>query len=213
MGNMKPEINLSSPVQFLKTVGPVRARGLTRLGIETVADLLHHYPRAYLDRSDRTPVSRCQVGAEVTIVGEVMTAGERKTRRGGSLQTVTVSDGTGVLFCVWFNQRYVLKQFRGGMQVMMSGRVQVHGGRRQLMHPDFEILDGKGQILHTGRLVPVYPLTQGIGQHWLRQLIHNCLEQIPDSGLETLPRDELTRISDTAWEARARDEPSKEPPP
>jgi len=122
-----------------------------------------------------------------------MTAGERKTRRGGSVQTVTISDGTGVLFCIWFNQKYVLKQFRSGLQVMISGRIQVHNSRRQLMHPDFEILDGQGQVLHTGRLVPVYPLTRGIGHHWLRQLIHNCLQQIPESGLETLPQELVDR--------------------
>ena len=102
------------------------------------------------------------------------------------------------MFCIWFNQRYVLKQFRSGQKVMLSGTVQIHGGRRQLAHPDFEFpADEKaaeGQDtspgLHTGRLVPVYPLTQGIGQHWLRRLVHETLEAVGDDLPETLPERE-----------------------
>ena len=121
-----------------------------------------------------------------------MTAGERRSRRGGSIQTVTVQDRTGVMFCVWFNQRYLLKQFRSGSKVMCSGLVQAHAGRKQLVHPDYEILDGCGDRLHTGRLVPQYPLTQGVGQHWLRRLIHSTLDQLAGQLTETLPSELLS---------------------
>jgi len=176
-----------SPVQFLKTVGPVRATALRRLGIETAGDLIRHLPRNHLDRTRVQPIGRLEVGAKATIMGEVLTSGERRTRRGGGIQTVSVQDETGVIFCVWFNQRYVLKQFRGGDRVMFSGTVQSHGGRRQLTHPDFEVLTGNGDRLHTGRLVPVYPLTAGIGQHWLRRLIHTTLLDLAPQISETLP--------------------------
>ncbi len=123
--------------------------------------------------------------------GEVLTAGERRTRRGGTLQTVSLGDDTGVVFCIWFNQRYVLKQFRPGRRVLASGLVQSHGGQRQLAHPDFEILDeqdgDQAAGLHTGRLVPVYPLTSGVGQHWLRGLVHQALERLGAALPETLP--------------------------
>ena len=177
-----PELTLDSPVQYLKTVGPVRATALRRLGIETAGDLIRHLPRNHLDRTRVEPIAKLAAGRPATVMGEVLTCGEQRTRRGGSLQTVTVADQSGVLFCVWFNQRFILKQFRSGQKVMLSGTVQMHGGRRQLMHPDFEPLDGGDQAcaLHTGRLVPVYPLTAGIGQHWLRRLIHDTLERTAD---------------------------------
>ncbi len=180
-------LTADSPVQFLKTVGPVRATALRRLGVETAGDLVHHLPRTHLDRSRVQPIARLQTGVEATVLGEVLTAGERRTRRGGSLQTVTVDDGSGVLFCVWFNQRHVLKQLRGGTRVMLSGLVQRHGQRPQLVHPDFETLDDREETLHTGRLVPVYPLTAGIGQHWLRRLIHSVLTELAPGLDDPLP--------------------------
>ncbi len=184
---MKPETTWDSCVQYLKSVGPVRARALARLGVETVGDLLCHYPRNYFDRSTVTPISQLRVGREATVEGEVLTAGERKSRRGGSVLTVTVQDRTGVVFCVWFNQPFLQKQFRSGMRVMCSGAVQSHAGRMQLVHPDFELLAGGAEKLHTGRLVPQYPLTQGIGQHWLRRLIHAGLADLASRLPETLP--------------------------
>jgi ATP-dependent DNA helicase RecG len=190
---MKPEFNLATPVQFLKSVGPARARGLSRLAIETVGDLLAHYPRRYFDRSSTTLVGQISVGKEVTVLGEVLTIGQRSTRRGGSQQTVTVGDDTGVLFCIWFNQRFMLKQFRAGQKVMVSGMAQRHNGRMQLVHPDFEVLvpekQDNGPGLHTGRMVPVYGLTAGIGQHWLRALVFQALEKLSGMTQETLPAD------------------------
>ncbi len=180
-------LTADSPVQYLKTVGPMRATALRRLGIETAGDLIQHLPRTHLDRSRVQPIGRLQAGAEATVLGDVLTAGERRTRRGGSLQTVTVDDGTGVLFCVWFNQRYVLKQLRGGSRVMLSGLVQRHAHRPQLVHPDFEVLADGETTLHTGRLVPVYPLTAGVGQHWLRRLIHTALTELAPGLQDPLP--------------------------
>jgi ATP-dependent DNA helicase RecG len=80
-----------------------------------------------------------------------------------------------------------LKQFRSGQQVLASGVVSQHAGRRQLSHPDFEILDPQGDPVHTGRLVPVYGLTHGIGQHWLRRLVHDTLAALRGQLPESLP--------------------------
>jgi len=188
---MASVLDPGTAVQYLKGVGPARARALARLGIETVADLLAHYPRRYFDRTGTRTIGSLRPGQEATVLGEVLTSGERRTRRGGTLQTVSLGDDTGVVFCVWFNQRYVLKQFRPGRRVLASGIVQSHGGQRQLAHPDYEILDEKdgdhAAGLHTGRLVPVYPLTAGVGQHWLRGLVHQALERLGPGLPETLP--------------------------
>ncbi|HPF35131.1 MAG TPA: ATP-dependent DNA helicase RecG [Candidatus Krumholzibacteria bacterium] len=179
-------------VQFLKGVGPVRARALARLGIATAGDLLRHYPRRWLDRTRTDSIGSLRPGQEATIRGEVLTSGGRSSRGGRSLQTVSVGDATGVLFCQWFGQSYVLKQFRSGTKVLLSGQVQIYNGRKQIVHPDFEILDGDAadaDPLHTGRLVPVYPLTSGLGQHWLRRLIHDTLDQLAPAVEDPLPAD------------------------
>lgn len=185
---MKPDFNLGTAVQFLKSVGPVRARALSRLGIETVGQLLGHYPMRYHDRSRVIPVAKAAAGREVTVEGEVLTAGERRLRRGGTLQTITIGDETGILFCVWFNQHFLLQQFRPGRKVMLSGVAQHRQGRLQLAHPDCEFLDeekqDQGPGLHTGRLVPVYGLTSGVGQHWLRSLVWQALERLAEVGSE-----------------------------
>ena len=205
---MAREITADSPVQYLKTVGPVRARALARLGIETVSQLLAHYPRRYFDRSTVVPIRQAAVGQDVTVLGTVLTAGERRTRRGGSLQTVALGDETGTLFCVWFNQSYLLRQFRAGTPVMCSGVVQSHAGRRQLVHPDFEIIAAERDALHTGRLVPQYPLTHGIGQHWLRRLIHATLQALAPHLPETLPAVEKKRVLPMMWERKKNMPPS-----
>ncbi|MDX2473571.1 MAG: DEAD/DEAH box helicase, partial [Candidatus Krumholzibacteria bacterium] len=190
---MKPEFNLTTPVQFLKSVGPARARALSRLGLETVGDLLAHYPRRYFDRTSCLPIGQARPGQEVTVLGEVLTASDRRTGRGGNLLTVAIGDDSGVMFCVWFNQKFLLKQFRAGKKVMASGVVQFHGGRPQLAHPDFEILETEPESgtveagLNTGRMVPVYGLTAGIGQYWLRGLIDQALTRSVPHHLESLP--------------------------
>jgi ATP-dependent DNA helicase RecG len=190
---MKPEFNQDTPVQFLKSVGPARARALSRLGIETVGDLLCHYPRRYFDRSSAVPIRGLKSGQDATVQGEILTASERRTRRGGSVLTVTVGDDTGVLFCVWFNQKFLLKQFKSGRKMMVSGVIQMHGGRAQMAHPDFEVFETGGQDdesspgLNTGRMVPVYGLTSGVGQYWLRGLVHQGLTKMQDLHIDPLP--------------------------
>lgn len=184
---MARELTWDAPVQYLRTVGPARARALARLGVATAGDLLVHYPRRWFDRSQITAVSALVPNGEATVEGTVLTAGERRLRRGGTLQTVGIGDGTGVLFAVWFNQSYLLRQFRAGVRVMCSGTVQAHAGRLQFVHPDFALLEDGRDPLHTGRLVPQYPLTQGLGQHWLRGLIHDTLRQLAPALPETLP--------------------------
>ena len=186
---MKPNLGWDSDVQFLKTVGPTRSRALERLGISTVGDLLTHLPRAWFDRTSTTPIRELKSGRAATVLGEIMTAGERRTRRGRTLQTVAVGDQGGIIFCQWFNQSYLLQKFRTGVKVMLSGTPQMHAGRLQMIHPDFEMVEPEKDMLHTGRLVPVYPLTRGVGQHWLRRLIHSTLEEMLGFLPENLPRD------------------------
>jgi len=164
-----------------------------------VGDLLAHYPRRYFDRSAARPIRGLQAGQDVTVLGEVLTCSDRGTRRGGSLLTVTIGDDTGVIFCVWFNQKFLAKQFQPGRKVMASGVVQMHSGRPQLAHPDFEVLNPEERDkdaepgLNTGRLVPVYGLTAGIGQYWLRGLVRHALDKVGRDIPDPLPSDLKSR--------------------
>ncbi len=185
---MQKKVDLSTNVQFLHGVGPVRARSLSRLGINCVDDLLMHFPRTWLDRSSATPISKLVVDSNATVCGEVLTSGGRTGRGRKSIQSVTIGDQGGVLTCTWFGQPYITKQLQTGMKVLVSGKVQLHNSRPQLVHPDFEVLTSESTNLHSGRLVPVYPLTSGIGQHWLRGLTYRTLEQFSSEITEFLPR-------------------------
>ncbi len=89
---MKPEFKLETSVQFLKSVGPARARSLARLGIETVGQLVGHFPRRHYDRTATVKVAQIVPGKEVTVQGRILTAGQRRTRRGGTIQTITVAE-------------------------------------------------------------------------------------------------------------------------
>ncbi len=201
---MKKEFNTTTSVQFLKSVGPARARNLARLGIETVGDLLQHYPRRYFDRSHSLPVAQVRPGQEVTVQGEILTVGERATGRGRTVQTISIGDDTGVLFCVWFNQRFLLKQFRSGRRIMISGLAQQFRGRLQVAGGADGAADPAAASLHTGRMVPVYGLTGGIGQHWLRALVHQALEKLPSSRQDALPADLRRRRGLLTWDEAVR---------
>ena len=202
---MKGAVVWDTPAQYLRGVGPVRARALARLGIATAGDLLQHYPRRWFDRSSLSSIRSCQPGHEVTVEGEVLTASERRISRGRTLQAVTLrDDGGGTLILVWFNQSFLLRQLRPGLRLMCSGIPQAHAGRLQIAHPDWAVLDRGADPLHTGRLVPQYPLTRGLGQHWLRRLIHDTLGPVSADLQETLPealrqRQELCSRAEALW--------------
>ena len=94
--------DLNTPIQYIKSVGPKRAKALNNASIHTVNDLLHYYPRRYLDRSTVKSIKDIQINDEVTIIGNVEVCGERRTRKGELFQAV-LSDGTGLTTLVWFN--------------------------------------------------------------------------------------------------------------
>lgn len=163
--------------QYVRGVGPRRAILLKRLGIETVRDILYFSPRRYDDRRHFTPIRRLQVGEFQTIRAVVAAHGVKDVRRRMSIFQLAVQDGTGVIVAVWFNQPYLEERFKNGDTVILSGKVQWYGRERRLMTPEYEILEGDASdVLHTGRIVPVYPLTDGLSQRMMRVIVHNALE-------------------------------------
>jgi ATP-dependent DNA helicase RecG len=183
--------------QFIRGVGPARQKHLSRLGIETVDDLLRHYPRGYIDRTALVPISSASPGETVTVAGEVLTVHARRLGRRRSMITVAIDDGTGAMQLVFFNQPYLEKYFRKGAAAVASGRVALYRNRRQMAGPDWEIT-GKGEedgLLSAGRIVPVYPLTSGISQRMMRRIIMAALEKSAGVIGENLPANIIDEMS------------------
>jgi len=163
------------PIQFVKGVGPAKAKLLANLGIITVEDLLYLFPYRYEDRSQFTPIAMLQVGQTQTICGEVVSARRNFYSKNRTVE-VTVKDKSGIISCAWFNQPYLVNIFKPGQEVVLYGRVDVFNKRLQMVVPDFEIIATDDRSLNMGRIVPVYPLTKGITQRYLRKLINDCLD-------------------------------------
>ena len=167
-------------VQGLK--GP-RAKKLAEAGIGSVADLLLHAPRRYIDRSRVEPIALLPLGEEITVVGTVRSVSSRRARRNMVIVEATVSDGTDAIRAVWFNQAFRARQLTEGAEVALSGVVESFKGKRQMKAPDVDVLSGTTEALTTGRIVPVHPNVRNIGIGWIRRGIHNALARsrpVPD---------------------------------
>ncbi len=163
------------PVQFVKGVGPAKAKLLANLGAISVEDLFYLFPRRYEDRSQLTPMAMLKAGEYQTAAGQVIKVGKPNFYSKTKAFEIVVGDKTGHLFCKWFNQPYLDKFFKEGQEVVLYGRVEVFKNRLQMLVPDFELISAEDRSLNMGRIVPVYPLTKGITQRYLRRLMDTCL--------------------------------------
>ncbi len=167
---------LLTPVQYLKGVGPKRAAGLNRIGIETVEDLLFLIPRRYIDRTKLTPIKDLKIGIDATLIGKIIATGIRKTRFRGDLVRIMVRDDTGIIEVIWFNRKDLKKKFKVNQKIIISGTVNYYQSK-QLTNPHYEILDeSKENFDYTGAIIPVYPLTEGLGLWELRRAVKKAVE-------------------------------------
>lgn len=186
---LRRKLALSESSQYVKGVGPSRQVLLSKLGIKTVEDLLLHYPRSYYDRSALSSINGLVPGTQAGFVGTVLAVSLRKMGPRRSMLTVAVGDETGIINLVFFNQPYLEKQFKQGLQVVASGSVRMYRKQKQIVAPEYEIVSGElgEDLIHTGRIVPVYPLTAGISQRMLRRIIKSALDKYDRSIPENLP--------------------------
>jgi ATP-dependent DNA helicase RecG len=181
--------SLEDAVQYVKGVGPARALDLRRLGIENVNDLLTHFPRTYYDRRQLASIGSLQPGIEATFVGRVLSVTQRSPfRRRSAMVVAAVQDDTGIVQVVWFNQPYLGKSLKAGRELIISGRLGFYRGQRQVVNPEFEFTaeDDEGGRA-AARIVPVYRLTSGVSQRYLRGLIARTLDSYAALVPETLP--------------------------
>ena len=174
-------MELSDDVRMVKHVGPKKAQLLKKLGIETVYDLVTYYPRAYEDESTISHISELHAGERESVLGTIMNISERIVRRNMTILKVMISDGTGFVQVVWFNQRYLKKQLKTGSRIFIKGKVQyAYGGHGQLSISnisDYQILDDE-ESPETG-IQPVYAATEKITQKYLRSIMHAVLDEMP----------------------------------
>lgn len=206
-------------VKYLKGVGPKMAELLDRVNVHTVGDLLRHYPRQHLDFQTRLRIKEIEPGEDVTIIGNIRSVGAFQSKKGNvSIVNITINDGTGSLTVSKFiggrSNKYLLDRYKDsfpkGARVLASGRAELdsYSNKLQLRNAEIELIGGDGDedsdSLHAGRLVPVYPLTEGLSLRYLRGIIHTALEQYGPLLKDYMPtgvmdRYELAPLMEALW--------------
>jgi len=173
---------LDSPITVIRGVSTTADKKFAKLNVRTVRDLLYFFPRRYVDYSRRKPISELIEGEEQTIIGTIWQArvATLGNRRGTE---AIVGDETGNIRVVWFNQPYLAKSFRTNARIVISGTVSIFKGHKVFESPEWELLGDK-ELIHTGRLVPVYPLTQGLYprqvRKWTKETVDGYAWQLSD---------------------------------
>jgi ATP-dependent DNA helicase RecG len=182
---------LDSPITVIKGISTGADRRFARLNVRTVRDLLYFFPRRYVDYSQRKPISKLIEGEEQTIMGTIWQArvATLGNRRGTE---AIVGDETGNIRAVWFNQPYLAKSFHTNAGIVISGTVSVFRGHKVFESPEWELLGDK-ELIHTGRLVPVYPLTQGLYPRQVRKWTKGTVDGYTWQLTDFLPPEIKTR--------------------
>ena len=184
-------VELSTPVQYVKGIGPRVAEALAAKGISTVEDLLYYLPFRYEDRLNPRGIAELRPGEMATIIAEVRTFGLFYARNARFwIANLTVGQGHDALTCIWFRAEYLRDRFKPGQLVALYGKVEQKkkGRGLQIVQPQFEIIGeppGPGeepapeelaaQSLEVGRIVPIYEAIGKLTTRWFRRVIHGAL--------------------------------------
>src|SRR5579864_6169639 len=192
-------LELSTPVQYVKGVGPRIGEVLAGKGIHTVGDLVHYLPFRYEDRLNPRGISELRPGEMASVIGEVRNSGLFRTRSKPIFQ-LTVGQGRSRLRCLWFNATYLQDKFIPGQLIALYGKVEEDQRTRelQIIQPQFEILGDSGdsdngaekkaaESLEIGRIVPIYEGTGRLTSKWFRRIIRTALENLTPELPEPIP--------------------------
>lgn len=197
-----------TPIEKLPGIGSYYSRKLKKLGIQTLEDLIYHFPFRYDDFSKIAQIQNVTPGENLSIQGVVWQIRNIRTRRGKFVTVATIADQSGTIEVIWFNQPYLTKTLKAGLQVSLSGKVQQDGNKIKLISPSYEIIRNQGPVtrdqesktlstgdwrlatdtIHTGRLVPIYPETEGLSSKWLRGKIAAILPAYLKTQKDFLPQ-------------------------
>ncbi|MBU0650646.1 ATP-dependent DNA helicase RecG, partial [bacterium] len=181
-------LDIKTSIQYLKGVGPRRKDLLYKLGISTVEDLIYFFPRTHEDRSEFKSIRTLEFGKVQTVRVRVASVQKQKLRKNLSMLKITFTDNTGFLNVTYFNQSYLEKMFKEDSVCILSGVPEYKFGL-QMINPSYEFLSGDADdLLHTGRIVPIYPLTQGMFDRQMRALVKGALDDYIDLVDENIPK-------------------------
>ncbi len=177
--------SIDSPIIVVKGISSTLATKFGKLGVSTIRDLLYFFPNRHLDYSLLKTISQLAEGKEETIIANIWQV--REVRLGGRRSTeAIVGDETGNVRVVWFNNPYLTKQLATNKRVVISGRLGIFKGRPVFQSPEWELLEDK-ELVHTGRLVPLYPLTQGLRPRQVRKLMKGVIDRWSSEVEDFLP--------------------------
>ncbi len=185
--------SLSTPIQYVKGVGPKLAALFGKKGIQTVEDALYFLPRAYEDRRTVRKISELQAGRRETGLGEILLSGVGfyQTRRRRVFEVV-VGDGTGVITLKWFQHaQYFKDRFKKGTRLIFSGEVKWFNHQKEIHHPDVDVVedDIEKDHLNFKRIVSIYSETEGLHQKTLRRLMKQIVDDFADDLSSPIPEE------------------------
>jgi ATP-dependent DNA helicase RecG len=186
---------LSTPLQFLKGVGPRKAADLTRAGLGRVEDLLYRLPFRYEDRSRMQPIASLRPGAKAAVLGAIKGTNLALTRRRGfKIFHAVIGDSSGAIRCTWMNQAYLNDILVPHLQVVIFGEVTRDSSGLHFLNPEFEIMSEDLSGVHTGRIVPFYEKTGIVTPNMQRKLVRQALDELPADVRDMLPEGVRARL-------------------
>jgi ATP-dependent DNA helicase RecG len=192
-------LEIGTPIQYVKGVGPKKAESLAKAGIRTVYDLLLYLPFRYEDRSRRSKIQDVRAGEEATVEVEVVSVRVKSTRRKNfKVVEMTAKDETGRLKAVWFNQEYLKDTLLPGRRILVFGRFERTGFNLfpELKNPQYELVEeNQEEATHAGRIVPIYERIGAMSPKVLRRVLHFLVTGMPRNVPEILPESLRARRS------------------
>jgi len=187
---------LSTPLQFLKGVGPRKAADLTRAGLVSVEDLLYRLPFRYEDRSRMQPIATLRAGAKAAVIGDIKSANLAVTRRRGfKIFHAIVGDASGAIRCTWMNQAFLADILKPHLQVVIFGDVKLDSTGLHFLNPEYELVSDDLSSVRTGRVVPFYEKTGMVTPNMQRRLVRQALDQLPADIPDVLPAEVCARLT------------------
>jgi ATP-dependent DNA helicase RecG len=186
---------LSTPLQFLKGVGPRKAADLKRAGLVTVEDLLYRLPFRYEDRSRMQPIASLRPGNKAAVLGDIKSAHLATTRRRGfKIFHAVVGDQSGAIRCTWMNQSFLADILQPHLTVVIFGDVKLDSSGLHFMNPEYELVGDDIAGVHTARIVPFYEKTGTVTPNMQRKLVRQALDQLPHDVPDVLPAEMRSRL-------------------
>ncbi len=179
-------LELKSPVQYIKGIGPRRSSYFKKINIETVNDLLFLIPRRYVDYSEIHQIRDLKINDEATVIGTIKAIDIQRTRHRGQIVKVLLADESDTIAVKWFNRPDLKKRLKTGDSLLVSGKVTFFYGR-QFINPIYEIITKQEANKTQGSIIPIYPMTEKLGLWDIKRAVKICVDECLDDICETLP--------------------------